>query len=77
MRTTKVSASWLQKYVNKYYKTVERLAEVANKEKGKLTVQMDELWSFVNNKGCKKWVWIAIDANTREIDFFQSRSRLP
>ena len=28
---------------------------------------MDELWSFVDNKGNKQWVWIAIDANTREI----------
>jgi insertion element IS1 protein InsB len=37
------------------------------KEKGKLTVQMDELWSFVDNKGNKQWVWLAIDARTREI----------
>jgi len=28
---------------------------------------MDELWSFVDNKGNKQWVWIAIDAQTREI----------
>jgi insertion element IS1 protein InsB len=67
VRTTEVSGSWLQKYVNNYYETVERQAEVAIKEKGKLTVQMDELWSFVDNKGCKQWVWIALDASTREI----------
>ena len=35
--------------------------------KGKLTIQCDELWSFVNNKGNKQWVWLALDANTREI----------
>jgi insertion element IS1 protein InsB len=28
---------------------------------------MDELWSFVDNKGNKQWVWLAIDADTREI----------
>ena len=36
-------------------------------KKGKLTIQCDELWSFVNNKGNKQWVWLALDANTREI----------
>lgn len=28
---------------------------------------MDELWSFVDNKGNKQWVWLAMDAQTREI----------
>ena len=28
---------------------------------------MDELWSFVNPKGNRQWVWIAIDAHSREI----------
>ncbi len=28
---------------------------------------MDELWSFVDHKGNKQWVWIALDADTREI----------
>ena len=32
-----------------------------------MKVQMDELWSFVDNKGNKQWVWLAIDADTREI----------
>jgi IS1 family transposase len=32
-----------------------------------LTVQCDELWSFVDNKGNKQWVWLALDADTREI----------
>jgi IS1 family transposase len=25
------------------------------------------LWSFVDNKGNKQWVWLALDADTREI----------
>lgn len=27
----------------------------------------DELWSFVDNNGNKQWVWLAMDADTREI----------
>lgn len=36
-------------------------------KKGRLAIQCDELWSFVDNKGNKQWVWLALDANTREI----------
>ena len=66
-RVTKVSDSWLQDYVNERYETVPQQASVVAKAKGKLTVQMDELWSFVDGKGNKQWVWLAIDADTREI----------
>ena len=37
------------------------------KPQGRLTVQMDEVWSFVDHKGNKQWVWLALDAKTREI----------
>lgn len=66
-RVTGVSESWLQVYVNEAYAQVARTASIIPKAKGKLTVQMDELWSFVDNKGNKQWVWLAIDADTREI----------
>jgi len=36
-------------------------------KKGRLTIQCDELWSFVDNKKNKQWVWLALDAVTREI----------
>ncbi|MEG4812465.1 hypothetical protein QUA82_15625 [Microcoleus sp. F8-D3] len=29
------------------------------KTQGQLAVQMDELWSFVNDRGNKQWVWQA------------------
>lgn len=66
-RATGVSDSWLQGYANAGYETVPKTADVLPKAKGKLNVQMDELWSFVDNKGNKQWVWLAIDADTREI----------
>jgi Transposase and inactivated derivatives, IS1 family len=30
-------------------------------------MQLDEMWSFVRNKRFKQWIWLALDANTREI----------
>lgn len=37
------------------------------KPQRRLTVQMDELWSFVEDKGHEQWVWLALDTETREI----------
>ncbi len=37
------------------------------KKKGKLTIQCDEMWSFVANKDNKQWIWLAIDASIKEI----------
>ncbi|CAA9590596.1 hypothetical protein AVDCRST_MAG81-5194 [uncultured Synechococcales cyanobacterium] len=66
-RVLKMSASWLQEYVNRCYETVARQVEVTPKAQGPLRVQMDELWSFVDEKGNKQWVWLALDVETREI----------
>jgi len=35
--------------------------------KGRLTVQCDEMWSFVGNKKNKQWKELALDVNTAEI----------
>lgn len=32
-----------------------------------MTIQCDELWSFVDHKDNKQWVWLALDSKTREI----------
>ncbi len=37
------------------------------KKPGRLTLQLDEIWSFVGAKDNKQWIWLAIDADTREI----------
>jgi insertion element IS1 protein InsB len=66
-RVLKLSESWLQGYVNQCYKVVPRQVQVTPKPKGALRVQMDELWSFVDDKGNKQWVWLALDVVTREI----------
>jgi insertion element IS1 protein InsB len=66
-RVLQLSESWLQQYVNQVYETVPQRVTVTPKTTARLTVQMDELWSFVDHKGNKQWVWLAIDAATREI----------
>ena len=66
-RVTGVSKKWLQDYVNALYSKVSQQLEVTSKLSGKLTIECDEAWSFVNCKAHKQWIWLALDANTREI----------
>ncbi len=66
-RAVEVSEPWLQNYVNGKYDAVPRQVKVQPKPKKRLTVQMDELWSFVDDKGNEQWVWLALDVVTREI----------
>ena len=64
-RAMQVSEQWLQTYVNAKYASLQQKVQVTPKPKHRLTVQMDELWSFVNDKDHEQWVWLAIDADTR------------
>ena len=36
-------------------------------KKGRLFLECDELWSFVGKKRRQKWIWLAINRDTREI----------
>jgi len=36
-------------------------------KKERLILQCDEMWSFVGRKRNKQWVWIALDADSREV----------
>jgi transposase-like protein len=67
VRATGVSPRWLQYYVNKKLALVPKVVNVTSKKKGKLRLQCDEMWSFVGSKGNKQWIWLAIDALTKEI----------
>jgi len=66
-RAAQVSETWLQEHVNDKYAQVPQQIEVSAKPKGKLTLECDEAWSFVDNKGNKQWIWLAMDRKTREI----------
>ena len=66
-RAMGVSEKWLYHYKAVKYANMPSQLAVKPKKKGKLTVQMDELWSFVNHKNNKQWVWVAVDAKTKEM----------
>jgi len=40
-----------------------------------LEAELDELWSFVGNKANRQWVWIAMDAATRQVITFHVGDR--
>lgn len=35
--------------------------------KRKIVVECDEMWSFVDKKANKAWIWLAMDVATRQI----------
>ena len=74
-RVTSVSPTWLQEYVNAKYDKVYRGNQVSPKQSGKLIIECDELWSFVENKRNKQWIWLALDNKTSEIVEFYLGSR--
>jgi insertion element IS1 protein InsB len=41
----------------------------------RLEAEADEMWSFVNKKAHKQWIWIAMDAKTRQIIAFHVGDR--
>ena len=55
-RVLKVSERWLQRYVNQKYQDISQEVQVQPKPKRRLTIQMDELWSFVGNTDNQLWV---------------------
>jgi IS1 family transposase/transposase-like protein len=67
LRVVGVSKPWLQNYVNNKYDSIPKEVKIQNKKKGRLTIQCDEMWSFVDNKKNKVWIWLAIDVDSREI----------
>lgn len=66
-RVTQVSWSWLQDYVNQTLAHTPRQIGVSVKSPGRLTIECDEMWSFVNNKKNDVYIWLAIDRDSQKI----------
>jgi insertion element IS1 protein InsB len=68
VRAAEVSRSWLQDYVNKLYAAVLPFIMVSPElkkifealKRGTITIECDEMWSFVGNKLEKRWIWLAV-----------------
>jgi len=41
----------------------------------RLEAEVDELWSFVGKKANRQWIWIALDATTRQVIAFHVSDR--
>ena len=65
-RVTRVSWSWLQDYVSQKLARTSRQIKVSGKLPGKLTIECDDLGSFVNRKKNEVYIWLAIDRNSRK-----------
>lgn len=65
-RVTQVSWSWLQGYVNLRLAHTPRQVEVSVKSPGRLTIECDEMSSFVDSKKNEFYIWLAIDRNSRK-----------
>lgn len=66
-RVTGVSWSWLQDYVTSILAHTPRSIKVSEKLTGRLTIECDEMWSFVDSKKNQVYIWLAIDRNSRKI----------
>lgn len=55
------------------------IEEIYTKERGArlevFGIQLDEMWSFVQNKENKQWLWLALNPNNRQIIVFHSGGR--
>lgn len=71
-RAMTISMTWLMGYmVQKYESLPDHLNVVLSKKIKGVVIQMleseaDEMWSFVGKKENKQWVWVAIDAQTKQ-----------
>jgi len=82
-RIFQVSLTWLLGFVARSYGALpadlgidsRRLELLGSAAVHMLTVEADEMWSFVCKKSNKQWIWIALDAKTRQVIAFHVGDR--
>ena len=80
-RTVGVSLTWLLHFmVERFTACPDHLYAQAPSQPtavvmSRLEAEADEMWSFVQKKANKQWVWIAMDATTRQIIAFHVGDR--
>ncbi len=65
--TAKVPERWLRNCVSDKYDKIQKVVSVTDRQKGRLTTGCDEMRTFVRNKKNKCRIWLAKDAETKEI----------
>jgi insertion element IS1 protein InsB len=64
VRITGVSRMTIARLIKKAKATVSKKSY---KKKVKPVLELDEMWSFVGNKGNKVWIWLALECTSRKI----------
>jgi insertion element IS1 protein InsB len=74
-RVMSVSLTWLLDFFLVVTNEIPKDLGVVKPEKSKLTLELDEMWSFVGKKKNKQWIWLAIDRATKQIVGFHIGGR--
>lgn len=80
-RAVGVSLTWLLHFLVECFTAcpdhlhVQRPAQPRVVVISRLEAEADEMWSFVQKKANKQWIWIAMDAKTRQIIAFHVGDR--
>src|SRR5215468_11218971 len=80
-RTVGVSLTWLLHFMVECFTAcpedlhVQLPAQPTAVLLSRLEAEADEMWSFVQKKANKQWIWIAMDAKTRQIIAFHVGDR--
>jgi IS1 family transposase len=75
-RAVGVSLSWLLQFIAELYEALpEDLNLINHSQRGpvrllRLETEADEMWSFVQKKANKQWIWIALDCQTKQVIAF-------
>jgi len=74
-RVTGVSLSWLLFFFRKITSEIPEDMGIIKRYRGRITIEIDEMWSFVSRRGSKIWVWLAVDRETGQIVGFHVGGR--
>ncbi len=66
-RVMGISLSWLILFFRQVTDEIPDDLAVVKPEKSKLSVETDEMWSFVGKKKNRQWIWLAIDRASGQI----------
>jgi insertion element IS1 protein InsB len=69
-RVLKISPGWLQDYLRSLYRQIPEDLNFqlpADAEIELLLLEADEIWSFVEKKENKRWIWLILERRTRQI----------
>lgn len=74
-RVMGVTMIWLLDFFREITNEIPEDMGIITPNKGRLIIELDEMWSFVGSKENKQWIWLAIDRDTRQIVGFHIGGR--